>query len=59
VLKKGASHPISRELITTNHELTRAKLVPVPVFQQPAKEGATHYDKGDYLVYNQADEGDA
>lgn len=23
------------------------------------KEGATHYEKGDYLVYNQADGGDA
>ena len=23
------------------------------------KEGATHYDKGDYLVYNQSDGGDA
>jgi hypothetical protein len=35
LLKKGASHPISRERVTSNHELTRAKLAPVPVFQQP------------------------
>jgi hypothetical protein len=38
LLKKGASHPISRELVISNHELTRAKLVSVPVFQQPAEK---------------------
>jgi hypothetical protein len=36
MLKNGASHPISREIATTNHELTRAKLVLSPFFQQPA-----------------------
>ena len=33
MLKNGVSHPISREAITNNHELPRAKLVSVPVFQ--------------------------
>ena len=32
LLKKGASHPISREIATDNHELTGAKLVSVPGF---------------------------
>jgi hypothetical protein len=27
----------SREVATNNHELTRAKLAPVPVFQQPVR----------------------
>jgi hypothetical protein len=37
MLKNGTSRPISREAGANNHELTQAKLVSVPAFQQPAK----------------------
>ena len=65
----GDAYPVDRETFarTYRHVGDAAYLKTTPIWAERAdaagdvktKEGATHYDRGDYLVFNQEDGGDA
>jgi len=69
VNNNGDVYTVDRESFQRTYEATGpgAYVKTAPVWAEEAsaagevrtKEGATHYEKGDYLVYNQADGGDA